>query len=87
MQAIEVKFLGPTNYRGARYNARAEAGTVTIEHDYSKSPEANAAEAARTLAEKLGWNYGPWHGGFTASGLYVFVCVILPDAPAFVLPK
>ena len=54
MQAIEVKFLGPTNYRGARYKARAEAGTVTLDCDYAKNPEDNAAAAARALAEKLG---------------------------------
>ena len=30
MQAIEMQYLGPTNFRGARIKATAQAGSITI---------------------------------------------------------
>jgi len=70
-QAIITKYLGPTNFRGARVKATAEAGSVTVSWDYELDPPANHAVAAKMLAEKYGWP-GTWHGGATAPG-YVFV--------------
>ena len=36
-QAIQVKYLGPTNYRGSRYKAIAAAGSVTVGADNALS--------------------------------------------------
>lgn len=71
-QAIQTRFLGPTNTRGARVVARADAGRITVSWDYSQSIDENHRRAALALAERLGWK-GPWHGGSLPSAGYVFV--------------
>lgn len=72
-QAIATKFLGPTNFRGARIKAKAEAGSVTVAWDYALGIEANHRAAAVALALKLGWT-GHWHGGGGLPGAgFVFV--------------
>ena len=59
MQAITTRYLGPTNYRGAR--VKASAGTyresVTIPYSYGdqRMDEDAHAAAALLLARKLGW--------------------------------
>jgi hypothetical protein len=73
MQAITVKFLGPTNHRGARYRAKCDAGSVTVPQDYALNPYENALEAVRALLGKLEWG-GKWVGG-SLGGEWVFVCV------------
>jgi len=74
MQAIEVKFLGPTNARGARLKASASAGSIIIPFPYDDEPEMQAAEALRV---KIGWDdekyYGKLIGGTIPNGNYVFV--------------
>lgn len=77
MQAIETKYMGPTNARGGRVKATAQAGTVTIPWDHALDSEGNHAKAAATLMTKLGWDgpsYGSLQGGANAKGDgYVFV--------------
>ncbi len=55
MQAIVIKFLCPTNYRGSRYKAIAQAGSVTLSTDFALNGEGNAAAAALALCAKFGW--------------------------------
>lgn len=55
MQAIVTKYLGPTNYRGARVKATCEAGTMTIPWDDALDVEGNHDKAATCLAWKFGW--------------------------------
>ena len=55
MQAIITKYLGPTESRGARVKATAQAGSVTIHWDDALDIEENHDRAAMTLAHKLGW--------------------------------
>lgn len=62
MQAITTKYLGPTNYRGARVKATCEAGSVTVSWDHALGSEENHDAACRALALKLGW-HGQWLGG------------------------
>lgn len=71
-QAITTKFLGPTNSRGSRVKATAEAGSITVEWDYARGIEGNHARAAHALATKLDWKGGWFGGGLTGNG-YVFV--------------
>lgn len=80
MQAIVVKYLGPTNCRGSRYKATAQAGSITLDADMRYGPEENAKLAATALREKFGWtdaksrNYGKeWIHGFLPDGTHVFV--------------
>ncbi len=78
-QAIVTKFLGPTNFRGARVKATSAAGLhVVVPWDYSFNVEDNHVFAARALAEKLSWTDGTdfddWAGGSLSDG-YVFVYV------------
>jgi len=79
MQAITTKFIPPTNFKGARYKAMCEAGTVTLDCDYSLNSEGNHARAAKALVEKMNWQtYGLWvNGGLCKSCNHheVFVCV------------
>lgn len=75
MQAIQTKYLGPTNTRGSRIKATCAAGSLTIpyphELDQGQSAHRKAAEA---LAAKLGWlNHGVLLGGQLPDHSHVFV--------------
>jgi hypothetical protein len=71
-QAITTTFHGPTNYRGARVTAKADAGRITVAWDYSLSVCDNHAAAARALVDRLAWG-GRWVGGSLPGSGYVFV--------------
>ena len=76
MQAIITKYIGPTNTRGSRCKASAEAGSITVEWDDALNSEENHAAAARALVAKLGWvrvSKDMWFQGGLKDG-YVFVC-------------
>jgi len=78
MQAITVKYLGPTNTRGARFKATSVAGakSVTLPYDYALNVSDNEWQAAKALILKLGWqdNVSEWVGGtFNERGDAVFV--------------
>lgn len=55
--AITVRFAGPTNYRGARWIARADhpEGRIVVSYDYG---EGGGIDNARTAADALitRWN-------------------------------
>ncbi len=72
MQAIETKFLGPTNFRGARIKATADAGSITIPWDHAMNVEDNHRAAIRAFVERMGW-HGTWVVGATRGG-FVGVC-------------
>ena len=71
-QAIQVKYLGPTNYRGSRYKATAAAGSVTVGADNALSTEGNVIKAAQALCDNFGW-VGNMVYGQLADSSYVFV--------------
>ena len=55
-QSIETRYFGPTNYSGARVDARTPSGHRLIHHwDYSLGIEANHYAAAKALQAKLEW--------------------------------
>ena len=85
MQAITTKYLGPTDYRGARIKATCQAGSVTVPFPYEDSDH---DAAARALIAKLGWG-GQWVSGGLPDGRGdAYVC--LPgqwDGPATVNGK
>lgn len=56
LQTIKVKYLGPTNHRGARVKASTANGeSVTLAYDYGKTGNHNYDDAALKLATDLGW--------------------------------
>lgn len=67
MQSITVKFLGPTNHRGARFKATHPNGvsSVTRPYDYALSVSENEWQAAKALILELGWgkNVTEWVRG------------------------
>lgn len=71
-QAIQVKFLCPTNTLGSRYKAFCEAGSLTVPADHSLNVSDNKAAACAALVRKLGWK-GTWVGGGLPNGDEVFV--------------
>lgn len=57
MQAVTIKFMGPTNTRGAGYKATSASGkSVSVSKDYELSEAQNAIRAAKALGAKLGWS-------------------------------
>ena len=71
LQAIETKYLGPTNHRGARVRARCDAGRVIMPWDHALNPVQNHAAAARLLANRFGWDVRESHIGATQGGYVV----------------
>lgn len=61
-QAIITKFIGPTNFRGSRVKATADAGSITLSWDHALNSERNHDAAAEALARKFKWS-GTWYGG------------------------
>ena len=55
MQAIITKYLCPTNYRGSRIKASAEAGSITLQWDDALNQSENHHAAALALMNKMGW--------------------------------
>jgi hypothetical protein len=77
-QAIETKWLGPTNVRGSRVKATAEAGSITLSWDHSLNTDENHRKAAEALAAKFDWvggYYGELAGGALPGRGYAFVFV------------
>lgn len=64
-QAILTRYHGPTNHRGTRISATAQAGRISVSYDYALNSGDNHAAAAKHLAEQFGWNDfdGEWIGG------------------------
>lgn len=53
MQAITVKYLGPTNFRGARLKAACNRGSTTIPYPHEKHGDAAYWVAAENLIKKF----------------------------------
>ena len=80
--AIVTKYLGPTNYRGARIKADAGEGrklTISYPHEISGDTNVHAA-AAIALCQKMGWDDDDLLGGGTPTGC-VFVFATSPRYP------
>ena len=71
MQAIQTKFLGATNTKGARIKAFCAAGSVI--HDFGYDDECQYTHAAIKLLKKLGWNKKIAGHGCIKNGDYVFI--------------
>lgn len=78
MQSIITKYLGPSNFRGARIKAKATggAGSMTRSYDYALNTEENHRASAKAFAKHLQWP-GTWIEGDLGDGMggYVYVCI------------
>lgn len=91
MQAIETKYLGPTDTRGGRIKAECERGSITVNCDGSSDIERQHVEAAEALVAKFakedaaryGTKKNPWQRGFISGGLKNgnYAHVLLPYDP------
>lgn len=68
MQAIETRYIGPTNFRGSRVKASAQAGSITIGWDDALNVDENHDAAAVALVRKLGWEPATLASGGLPSG-------------------
>ncbi len=71
-QAIQTKYFGPTNFRGARIKAECSAGSIIIGWDYSKDVEGNHEAALCALRMKLDWCKHAFQGGQLKDSTYVW---------------
>jgi len=62
-QAIETRYLGPTNTYGARIKAKCDGGSVIVYWDHALDADDNHLAAARKLQDKMGWAEYPLSGG------------------------
>jgi hypothetical protein len=74
-QAIETKYLGATNTKGARIKASAWGGSVTVPYNCALNTEDNHAAAQLALRHKMGWQGKYAQGGNVKGDGYVFVNV------------
>lgn len=72
-QAITTKYLGPTNHRGSRIRATAQAGSVVVSWDDELDVNDNHLAAARTLAAKFSWPGRLIGGGLPSNRGNVYV--------------
>lgn len=70
-QAIQTRFLGPTNSRGARVKAWCNAGALTLPWKYHLNDREQHQRVAAALALRLDWP-GEWTGGGLPGGGYAF---------------
>jgi hypothetical protein len=83
MQAIIVRYHGPTNTKPSRYTASCPQGRVTVPYDYGdKYLERNVAEMLCRKLQKLADDPGSWPidkmvGGTLPNGDTVFVFNVL----------
>lgn len=54
MQAITVKYVGPTNTKDSRMIASAQAGRKSFSYDHALNTEDNAIAAAKAFAKSKG---------------------------------
>lgn len=72
-QAIQVKYLPPTNYKGARFSVRTQAKTKIYNEPINAfGVEQNALVIATRFAREMGWT-GVYYGGTLKNGDNVFV--------------
>ena len=74
-QAIETKYIGPTNLRGSRVKATAQAGSIIMHWDDALGVDENHTKAALALCAKYDWK-GKLCAGALSNGrgnVFVFV--------------
>jgi len=78
MQAIQTRYIGPSNTRGSRIRAWCAAGATVVPFPYDADSQQQAHRMAHDALHrgKLGWSgdhYGELLGGCLPGGDYCFV--------------
>ena len=60
MQAIRTRYIGPSNVRGSRIQAKCEARTIYLPYDHALNLDGNHRAACEALMTVMGWT--PEHG-------------------------
>jgi hypothetical protein len=55
MQAIQTKYLAPTDTKGTRIKAICAGGSITVPYRYESDDQASHREAAWVLVAKMNW--------------------------------
>lgn len=71
-QAIVTKYHGPTDSRGSRVSATADAGRVYLSWDAELNTEQNHQRAALALSAKFGWSPNLVGAGLPGNAGYVW---------------
>jgi hypothetical protein len=76
MKAIQTRYYGPTNTRGARIKAWAEGvGSIFVPYPYGRNDGQDAHQyAAECFSDRVGWDNALVGGGLP-NGDYAF-CMI-----------
>jgi hypothetical protein len=56
MQAIRTRYIGPSNVRGSRIQAKCEARTLYMPYDHALNLEGNHAAACEALLLVMQWS-------------------------------
>lgn len=72
-QAIETRYMRPTNTRGGRIKAIAWGGNIVIPYPHDLNTEDAHRAAAQALIAKMGWTGEFAQGGNAKGDGYVFV--------------
>jgi hypothetical protein len=78
MQAIVTKYIGPSNTKGARIQARMGDVRVSVPYPHELSGAAGHFEAVKALCEKLGYKDREFVSAFSNDG-YVFIMTNYAD--------
>ena len=71
MKAIQIKYLGATNTKGARLKAWTEAGFLTVSRDYGLDADEQALQLAEQYIKEIGWGSSVGGFGTLPNGDYV----------------
>lgn len=75
-QAIVTTYLEPTNTKGSRVKAMAQAGRYTMSWDHALDEHQNHEKCARLLAASLGWQHdATLAGGCIEQNHYCWVLI------------
>ena len=74
-QAIETRYLGPSNTKGGRIKATAWGGSVTVGYNHALDRPCNHKAAADALIAKMGWKGTYAQGANVKGDGYYFVNV------------
>ena len=69
MKAIRTRYIGASNVKGSRIQAKCEARTIYLSYDHALNGDENHAVAARALRDKMEWK-GAMIGGTYGRDMY-----------------
>ncbi|MGP1664345.1 MAG: hypothetical protein ACTS5I_00215 [Rhodanobacter sp.] len=81
LQAIQTRYLGPTNTRGSRVKAVCDAGSLIQSWNYSLDGPGNHRAVALALQAKLGWSEWALETGCLPGGDMCHVQTMCPLIP------